>query len=213
MDDVRHAAAALDRSADRSVDAAAALSALLARNWWAIALRAVVAIVFGILALVATGITISALVLAFAVYMLADGVLAIIAAVRMARRHESWMMLVGEAVIDLIAGVIALLMPLATVIGFVFLAAIWAIVSGIALTGAAIRLHPVRGRWLMALAGVVSIVWGVLLILRPLLGALVLTWWLGGYALVFGVALLALAVRLRRHHNDPTITTRYARAG
>jgi len=80
---------------------------------------------------------------------------------------------------------------------FALLMGAWAIVTGALLLGASYRLNIPHGRWLMALAGAISVIWGVLLIIWPLIGALVLTWWMAAYALIFGVAMLVLALRLR----------------
>jgi uncharacterized membrane protein HdeD (DUF308 family) len=171
---------------------------LLARNWWALALRGLFAILFGVIALFLPDITMLALVLLFAAYMLVDGVLAIVAGVRAARRHDRWGWLILEGAIDLIAGGIAVVWPLVTIVAFVWLLAAWAIVSGVILFAASFRLNLAHGRWLMILGGAISVVWGVLLILWPLTGALVLTWWMAGYALLFGGVLLFLAFRLRR---------------
>jgi uncharacterized membrane protein HdeD (DUF308 family) len=175
-----------------------AMSALLARNWWVIALRGALAILFGIIALFLPEATMLALVLLFAAYMLVDGVLAIVAGVRAARRHDRWGWLILEGAIDLIAGGIAVVWPLVTIVAFVWLLAAWAIVSGVILFAASFRLNLAHGKWLMTLGGAVSVAWGVLLILWPLTGALVLTWWMAGYALLFGGVLLFLAFRLRR---------------
>jgi uncharacterized membrane protein HdeD (DUF308 family) len=181
-----------------------AMSASLTRNWWAIALRGVFAIAFGIIALLLPNATMLALVLLFAAYMLVDGVLAITAAVRAARRQDRWGWLVFEGVVDLIAGAIAVVWPLVTVIAFVFLLGAWAIITGTLLFVAGFRLNVTHGRWLMTLGGAISVVWGVLLIFRPLIGALVLTWWIAAYMLLFGGALLFLAFRLRsRRHALP----------
>lgn len=179
-----------------------AMSALLAQNWWAIALRGVFAILFGIIALVLPGVTLAALVLLFAAYMLVDGIFDIVAGVRAARQHERWGMLVFEGIIDLIAGAIAFFWPLITVLAFVYLMGAWAIVSGALLFAAAFRLNLTHGRWLMGFGGVVSMIWGLLLLFWPFTGALVLTWWIGAYALVFGGAMLALAFRLRKRRNE-----------
>jgi len=171
---------------------------LFAQHWWAIALRGVFAIVFGILAIVLPGVTLASLVLLFAAYMLVDGVLAIIAGVRAARQHKRWWLLVLEGIADLAAGAIAVAWPLITVVVFVFVLGAWAIVSGGLLWAAAFRLNVAHGRWLMVLGGALSVIWGVLLLFWPIAGAIVLTWWLGGYALLFGGSLIALAFRLRR---------------
>jgi uncharacterized membrane protein HdeD (DUF308 family) len=181
-----------------------AMSNLLDQNWWAIALRGLCAIIFGIIALLLPGVTIASLVLLFGAYMLVDGVLAIVAGVRAARRHERWGMLVFEGIVDLIASAIAFVAPLATVLAFIFLLAAWSMVSGVLLIVAMFRLNVTHGRWLMGLSGVLSVIWGILLVAWPAVGAVVLTWWLGAYALVFGGALLALAFKLRsRRHEIP----------
>jgi uncharacterized membrane protein HdeD (DUF308 family) len=181
----------------------AEMSAALAQNWWAIALRGVLAIVFGLIALFVPAATMLSLVLLFAAYMLVDGVLAIVAAVRAARQRERWGLLVLEGVVDIIAGVVAFLWPGITVIAFVLIVAAWAIVSGGLMLGAAIRLKIDHGRWWLAFGGIVSLIYGALLIVAPLIGALVMTWWLGAYALVFGIALLVLAFKLRARRHDP----------
>jgi uncharacterized membrane protein HdeD (DUF308 family) len=180
------------------------MSALLAQNWWAIALRGVLGIVFGIIALLMPGVTIAALVLWFAAYMLVDGIFAIVAGVRAAARHERWGALIFEGIVDLIAGAIAVFMPIATILAFVYLNAAWAIVSGVLMLVAVFRLSPTHGKWLLALAGIFSVIWGVLVAIAPIAGALVMTLWLGAYALVFGVALLALGLRLRREREEPS---------
>lgn len=184
--------------------ASTAMSELLARNWWAVALRGVFALIFGAIALLLPGVTIGALVLLFAVYMLVDGIFAILSGIRAASHHERWGGLILEGVADLVASGIAFFWPLATVLAFVFLAAAWAIVSGILLLSATFRLHPAHGRWLMGLGGAVSLIWGVLLAIAPIPGAIVLTWWMGAYALFFGGALIALGFQLRARHNRPT---------
>jgi uncharacterized membrane protein HdeD (DUF308 family) len=94
-------------------------------------------------------------------------------------------------------GIIAAVIPAAAVLSFVLITAVWALLSGGAMLAAAFSLHPAHGRWWLALGGIVSLIWGVLLVLAPVMGAIVLTWWLGAYAIVFGVMLLVLAFRLR----------------
>jgi uncharacterized membrane protein HdeD (DUF308 family) len=175
-------------------------SAALARNWWALEWRGLFAILFGIIALAWPGVTIGSLVLVFGVYMLVDGAFALVGAIRAATHHGRWAGLILEGLIDLLVGLIALAMPVATVLAFVWLAAAWAVVSGFALLWAGFGLHPTHGRWLLILGAVISIVWGVLLFLLPAAGAVVLTWWLGAYALLFGIALIIAGLRLRRMH-------------
>jgi uncharacterized membrane protein HdeD (DUF308 family) len=179
-----------------------AMSAVLARNWWALAIRGVLGIAVGLIAFVLPAATMLALVLVFAAYMLVDGVFAIMAAVRAAREHDRWGLLVLEGVADIVAGGIAVVWPGITVLAFVLLVAAWAIVSGGLVLVAGFRLNIEHGRWWLVLAGVVSVAYGVLLVIAPMIGALVLTWWFGAYALVFGVALLVLSFRLRARNGE-----------
>jgi uncharacterized membrane protein HdeD (DUF308 family) len=176
------------------------MSALLARNWWAVLLRGVAAIVFGFAALLLPHITLAALVLVFAIYMFTDGVLTIISAVRAAARRERWGMLVLEGLVDLAAGAGAFLVPVAALLVFVVLAAAWAVITGVLMFVSAFRLQREHGRAWLIIGGAASVIWGVLLALFPATGLVVLTWWLGAYALVFGVTLMALSFRLRQRH-------------
>lgn len=172
---------------------------ILARNWWALALRGVVAVLFAIIAFAMPGLTLVVLVYFFAAYLLVDGVFALIAGLRAAEHHERWGALALEGILDLVAGAVIVLWPGLSLLAFIYLAAFWAIVSGIALLIAAFRLHRQHGEWLMVLAGLLSVLWGVLVVLFPIAGILVWAWWIGAYALIFGVAMLVLAFRLRRH--------------
>ncbi len=182
-----------------------AMSAMLAQNWWAMALRGVFALVFGGIALVLPDVTVAALVLLFAAYMLVDGIFAIVAGLRAAQRHERWGWLAFEGVADLIAGAISFLWPAITVLAFVTLLGVWAMLRGALLLIATFRLAASHGKWLMGIGGAISAIWGLLLILQPAVGALVLTWWLGANALSFGAAVLVLAFRLRAMANSTTM--------
>lgn len=172
-------------------------------SWPFVMLRAIAAIVFGIAALVLPGATLGALVLLFAVYMVVDGVVTLVAGARAARGHGRWGWFAVEGCLDIAAGVVAFAWPGLTVFAFVILAAVWALLSGSAMLAGAFRFRREHGRGWLAAGGAVSIVWGVLLFVWPIAGAVVMTLWLGAYALVFGVALLFLAVRLRREHARP----------
>ena len=171
---------------------------LLVRNWWAVALRGVFAILFGLAALLLAPATLGALVLVFGVYMLVDGVIAIVSGVRAAAHHERWGVFVFEGIIDILAGLAALLAPGLTLVVLIFMMGAWAVVTGALVLWAGFRALHAKG-WLIA-AGAISVIWGILLFAAPIAGALVLTWFMGGYALFFGVAMLVLAFRLRGHH-------------
>ena len=178
-------------------------SETLVQNWWLFTLRGVLGIIFGILALIFPGPTILSLVLLFSAYMLVDGIFGIISAVRAIRRKEDrWGLLIFEGLLDIATGVVAFLWPGLTVVAFVWLIAAWAIVSGELMTAAGFRLNIEHGRWWLVLGGLLSLAYGVLLIITPLIGAVVLTWWLGAYALVFGVALVIFSLKLRSRQHE-----------
>jgi uncharacterized membrane protein HdeD (DUF308 family) len=183
------------------------MSALLAQNWWAFALRGVLGIIFGLVAFFLPGVTMLSLVLVFSAYALVDGVFAIIAAGRAMRQHERWGFLLLEGIVNVIAAAIAFLWPGITVVSFVFLVGTWAILSGGLMLSAASRLQLDHGRWWLALGGLVSVIYGVLLIAAPFIGALVLTWWLGAYAIVFGFALIAVAIKLHARQREQPRST------
>jgi uncharacterized membrane protein HdeD (DUF308 family) len=174
------------------------MNALLAQNWWAVALRGLAGILFGLIALFLPGAAMLSLALVFGVYLLVDGICGIVAAVRAARHHERWAWLLAEAVLNLIMGVIAAVFPVAAVLAFVLVTAAWALLSGGMMLAAAFQLHVSHGRWWLVLGGLVSIAWGILLVIAPVAGAVVLTWWLGAYAMIFGILLLTVSFKLRR---------------
>jgi len=179
-----------------------ALSEVLAERWWAVGLRGILAIIFGLLCLLTPGIAVGAFVLLFAAYMLVDGVFAIISGIRAARSGERWGLLALEGAVDLAAGAIAIIWPAITLVALVWIVAIWAILSGALMLAAAFTLNRDYGRWLLALGGIASLVFGILLIIEPLIGAVVLTLWIGAYAIVFGVLLLVLAFQLNSKRED-----------
>ena len=173
-------------------------SGALAQNWWLFTLRGVLGIIFGCIALVFPGPTMLSLVILFSAYMLVDGVAGIIAAVRKIRRKEDrWGLLIFEGLLNIAVAIAAFLWPGITVLAFVLLVAAWAIVSGALMTAAGFRLNIDHGRWWLVLGGMLSLAYGMLLIITPLIGAIVLTWWLGAYALVFGIALVIFSIKLR----------------
>ena len=184
-----------------------ALNTNLTRNWWIVALRGLLAIVFGIIAFAWPEITMLSLVLVFAGYSIVDGTLGILLAIRGARRGERWGLLMLTGLLSITAGVMAAVWPGLTVIAFVLIMAFCAVVTAVAFD-----MRVDHGRWWLGLAGLTSIVYGVLLVVAPLLGAVVLTWWVGAHALVLGVTLLILAFKLRMRRGDAPQRVSPARA-
>ncbi|MGH7588935.1 MAG: HdeD family acid-resistance protein [Gemmatimonadota bacterium] len=179
------------------------LSKTLARNWWLVGLRGVAGILFGLLTLFNPAITLAVLVLFFGAYALADGVFTTIAAIARRRNVPRWGWLLVSGVLGILIGVLTFLMPGLTALVLLYIIASWAIIRGIAEIVAAIQLRKViTGEWLLVLAGVLSAVFGVLLFLFPGAGALTVVLWIGAFATVFGILMIALAFRLRRWNRE-----------
>ena len=173
------------------------VSDMLHRGWSFLLLRGIVAIIFGILTLTRPGITLTALVLLFAVYAISDGVLAVLAAVS-GRSNQNWWMLLLGGLIGIGVGVLALLSPGLTAFALLFYIAGWAIATGVIEVIIAIRMRKeVHGEWRLIVAGVVSIAFGAFLFARPGQGALTLISAIGLYALAFGLLLVLLAFKAR----------------
>jgi uncharacterized membrane protein HdeD (DUF308 family) len=174
----------------------------LPRHWWVVGLRGLAAIVFGILALVWPGITLGVLILLFGAYAIVTGVLALYAAVR-SGGNNFWALLI-EGIVGIIAGLIAFVWPGLTALALLLVIAVWAILTGALEVAAAVRLRKViENEWALIFAGVLSVLFGVLLAVQPGAGVLALVWLIGVYAIVFGIALLVLAWRLRSMLEQP----------
>lgn len=171
----------------------------LARNWGWVALRGVAAVIFGILTFMAPAISLATLVLLFGAYALANGVLAVASSLMNREGEDNWVAMLIGGLLSIGAGLVTLFMPGITAIVLLYWIAAWAIVTGIAEIATAIRLRRVlTGEWMLVLAGVLSVAFGVVLFARPGVGALAVVIWIGAYALVLGVVLIGFALRLRR---------------
>jgi uncharacterized membrane protein HdeD (DUF308 family) len=172
---------------------------ILAMNWWALATRGLLALAFGFMTWAWPRLTLTILVVLFGIYMVVDGIFALVSAARTARRHARWWPVALEGVLGLVAGVVAFLVPAAAAWALLIVVAAWALSTGILEIVAAIRLRKeIKGEWLLALSGVLSLAFGVLLLLQPAAGLLALVWLIGAYAVLYGAVLLALSMRLKR---------------
>jgi uncharacterized membrane protein HdeD (DUF308 family) len=189
------------------------MTIVVARNWWALALRGGLGVLFGIAAFFLPALAVAVLVALFGVYALIDGAFAIVAAARAAERKERWGAMLLEGLVGVAAGVVTFVWPLVTAVALFSVIAAWAIVTGVLEIAAAARLRRViHDEWLLGLNGVVSIAFGVLLLVAPLAGVLAVVWWIGVYAVFHGIMLLALAMRLHDFGRVTTIPTRTTRA-
>jgi uncharacterized membrane protein HdeD (DUF308 family) len=171
---------------------------IISRDWWVFALRGVAAILFGVLAFASPGITLATLVLLFGAYAFVDGVSLLIALARGdagARRHAWSVGIMG--VLGIVASIVTFVWPGITALTLLYLVATWAITMGVFQVVAAIALRrEIEGEFWMGLGGVMSVVFGVLLVASPGTGLVALVWLVGAWAIVFGASSLALAYRL-----------------
>lgn len=175
----------------------------LARNWWALALRGVAAIIFGVLAFVWPGITLMTLILLFGAYAIVDGIFNLIAAFRGSTDEGRWWWLALEGLVSLGAGLVAFAMPGLTALVLLYVIAAWAVITGVLEIVAAVRLRKeITNEWWLVAGGVLSVAFGILLMAAPGAGALALVFWIGAYAIVFGALMVGLAFRLRREEHE-----------
>ncbi|MCW0205727.1 HdeD family acid-resistance protein [Achromobacter veterisilvae] len=173
----------------------------IGRHWGWVALRGVVAILFGLMAMFMPAITLSALVLVWGAFALADGVLALVAGVRIRDGGKPLWALIVVGLLGIAAGIVTFLWPGLTALILLYIIAIWALVSGVFQIIAAIRFRKeIRNEWLLGLSGLVSVLFGGMLIMQPGAGALALVWVIGIYAVFFGILLLVFSFRLRQHN-------------
>ncbi len=170
----------------------------LSRHWGWIVLRGVVAILFGVLTMFHPGITLAALVLLFGAYALADGVLTVVWAIQRRHHQSDWVVSIFGGLLGVGVGVVTFLTPAITALALLLLIAGWAILTGGATIVAAIRLRKVlTGEWRLVVVGLLAVALGVLLIAAPGAGALSMVLWIGAYAVVSGILLVALGFRVR----------------
>lgn len=174
------------------------LSSILSNTWWVLFLRGLVAILFGLMAWFQPGISLAALIILFGIYSLADGVLGVWTAISGRKENEHWWALLLWGLVGVGIGVLTLTAPGITTVALMFYIAIWAISSGVLQVVTAIRLRrEIKGEWLLILAGMASVLFGVLLVAQPLAGAVTLLWLIATYAIIFGVIMVVLAFKAR----------------
>jgi uncharacterized membrane protein HdeD (DUF308 family) len=170
-----------------------------ATSWWALALRGLVTVLFGLAALLWPGLILAVLIVLFGAYALVDGVLAVVAAFRSSGRGMRRPLLLIEGAISILFGILVLLLPSLTALALLYIIAFWAILSGIARIVMAIMLHrEIENEWSIALSGVLSVVLGITLVLLPDAGLIAYTWLIGLLALAVGFALIYYAFSVRR---------------
>jgi uncharacterized membrane protein HdeD (DUF308 family) len=172
----------------------------LGRNWWLVLLRGIAAIVFGLLAWAWPGVTLVTLVLFWGAYALVDGVAALIGGWKTKDAGKPMWTVVLVGLVGIAAGIFTFLQPGVTAIALLILIAVWAIVQGVLEISAAIRLRKeIQNEWLLILCGLLSVAFGVLMILNPGAGAMAVLWLIGAFAVAYGVLLIILSFKLKKH--------------
>jgi uncharacterized membrane protein HdeD (DUF308 family) len=174
------------------------------RSWWVPALRGIIGILFGVLALMWPGLTLLTLVALFSAYALLGGIASVIGAIGHRRFDDDWWLPLLLGLVSIGAAIVAVVNPVLTTLVLVMVIAANALVTGVLDIVSAVRLRrDLAGEWLLALSGIASVVFGALVFMYPLAGAIALVWMVSVYAIVTGVLLLSLAVRARAHVSRP----------
>ena len=176
----------------------------MAQHWWLTLLRGIAAVLFGILALVWPGITALSLVLLWGAYTFADGIFSLGAAIMGAGGATTgqrwWLAITG--VLGIAAGLIAFFAPALTGSVLLVFIAIWAIAIGVMAIVGAIQLRKeMDGEWLLILSGIIAIVFGVLMFMQPVAGALAVVWMIATFAIIFGIDLIWLSFKLKGYND------------
>jgi len=170
----------------------------LFRNWWLFAVRGVIAIVFGLLALIWPGSAVLALVFLFGAFALVDGIFAVAAGIASHGHFERWWAVLLEGLSGIVIGILTFFWPDITALLLLYFIATWAVITGIFEIMAAIKFrHVIPGEWAMILNGLLSVVLGILLFVFPAAGAVSLVWLIGIYAIAAGFMVMIFAFRLR----------------
>ncbi|HEY7061789.1 MAG TPA: HdeD family acid-resistance protein [Chloroflexota bacterium] len=170
----------------------------IARHWWELAIRGALAILFGLIALLMPVAAVAAVAVLFGVFMVLDGIFAIVAGIESRQTVRHWWALLLEGLTGVVAGSLTIAFPLIVAVVLIYFISAWALTTGLMELIAAIRLREqIEGEWRLALSGVLSIVFALLLAFWPASGAIAIGWLMGAYAILFGVVLLALAFHLK----------------
>ncbi len=168
------------------------------RFWWLMILRGILAIIFGLIALVFPGIALLAIIYVFAAYALVDGITAAVVAIQTRNSSSRWWVLLLEGLVGVVIGILVFVWPGETALVLLYLVAIWAVITGIMeLSGAFVIPGAARLHWGLAIAGILSIIFGVILFIHPGAGLLAILWLVGIYAIIFGIFLIVHAIQVR----------------
>jgi len=183
------------------------MTSLFGRSWWGLALRGLLSILFGIALFVRPDLGLLALIVLVGAYFLVDGVLALFNAFRVQAGHRRWWALLLEGLLGIAVGLITLVWPGVTATTLIYLIAAWAIVTGVLEIISAIRYaKEMENEWLLVVAGIASVVFGIFMAINPGAGITAVMWVIGAYAILFGALLIVAGLRARSYADDTPVT-------
>ncbi len=167
--------------------------------WWSFLFRGILAAIFGVIAIFLPVPTLGAIAILVAAFLFMDGAFSLFAALKGRALEPRWWLLMLQGVAGVAIGTVTIFWPGLTLLVIVYFIGAWALATGVLEIFAAVRLrHEIKGEWLLALGGILSILFGLILFFNPGVGAIALIWLLGAYALIFGFSLIFLGIRLKR---------------
>ena len=171
---------------------------LLTQNWWTFLIRGIIAVLFGLAAIIWPGLTIATLVIVFGAYVLIDGIFAIFDGFSARKENSHWWVEILIGIAGIIIGVWAMAFPGLTAVGLMYFIAAWWLITGVLQIVFAIRVRKeITNEWLLILSGALSAILGIVFMLFPGSGALSLIWVVGVYAIIFGIMLIIFSFRLK----------------
>jgi len=174
------------------------MKTIFARHWWVLALRGLIAVLFGFAVMIWPNIALKVIVLLFGVFALVDGLCAMVVGLLLRNEDDRWWAWLLEGLVGVVISVLVFRWTAISTLVLLYLIAAWGLVTGIFEIVAAIQLRKfIEGEWLLILDGILSILLGVFLAVFPEPGAVVLILLVGIYAIIFGILLFALALQLR----------------
>ncbi len=172
------------------------------RGWWVLLIWGVLAVIFGILAVISPLVTVVALAVVISIFVLAEGLVAVFTLFSSEPpMSRGWLLF--YAIVSIVFGVLGLLYPMALAGALLLVFAVWLLVAGILRIMFAIQVRKeIKGEWIIALSGALAIILGVLLLIAPLAGMVVMAIWIGAFAFVYGILQIVAAFRLRQLHRE-----------
>ncbi len=173
------------------------MSGMLKQYWWVVALRGVIAILFGFAAIVWPSSTVVILLLLFGAFAVVNGIFTLISALGPGASMDRTPLIV-HGVFSIVLGILVFVWPGLTALALLYFVAIWAIIIGVLEIIAAVRLRrEITNEWFLGIGGAISIIFGIICFIHPAGGILALIWLVGIYAILLGITLVALGFRLR----------------